>query len=62
MCGISGILNFKNSYQDSLEQVLCKMSKSLQHRGPDNSSTWIDKETSTGLSHRRLSIIDTSTP
>jgi asparagine synthase (glutamine-hydrolysing) len=34
--------------------------KIIEHRGPDASGTWINKEKTVGLAHRRLSIIDLS--
>ena len=53
MCGISGILS-KN--KGLIEPLLKSMMKSLHHRGPDNSSFYINNNL--GLAHSRLSIID----
>ncbi len=55
MCGIAGILY---SERDRLvdPRVLDAMGRSLWHRGPDGSGTWI--EPGVGLAHRRLAIID----
>ena len=36
------------------------MSEVLAHRGPDDAGEWFDPEYETGLTHRRLSIIDLS--
>ncbi len=54
MCGIVGITgNFSNS-------DLVKATASLNHRGPDDSGTYINTEHKIGLGHTRLSIIDLS--
>jgi asparagine synthase (glutamine-hydrolysing) len=55
MCGICGILNIgDNGCID--EGLLCKMSESFVHRGPDDSGVYVNGQV--GLGHRRLSIID----
>lgn len=51
MCGIYGIVGFKN------EKLLKEMGKCLAHRGPDDQQEYIDGEV--GLGYRRLAIIDT---
>lgn len=51
MCGIVGF-----SWKD--EQLVRQMGKVLEHRGPDQQGTYVDKHVSLG--HRRLSIIDLS--
>ena len=58
MCGIAGII----SPQKTIIQPtsLKTMSDSLSHRGPDGEGSWINKENTAGLSHRRLAIIDLS--
>jgi asparagine synthase (glutamine-hydrolysing) len=43
---------------DELE--LRTMTQMLAHRGPDDGGFWMSDDRSTGLGHRRLSIIDTS--
>ena len=56
MCGISG-------YYDSINSI-ASLNESLnliQHRGPDDSGTYVNHSSKIGLGHRRLSIIDTST-
>ncbi|MBS1975364.1 MAG: asparagine synthetase B, partial [Bacteroidetes bacterium] len=56
MCGITGILNFK---QQSVEQaVIKKMTDAVAHRGPDADGFFVENEMALG--HRRLSIIDLS--
>ena len=59
MCGISGF--FTNEI-DSLifSDCLRKMSKKLEHRGPDDSGIWFDENIGIGLAHQRLSIFDLS--
>ena len=56
MCGIAGIINFKNRNVE--ESDLRKMGDFLQYRGPDNYGVWCGRNI--GLVHRRLSIIDLS--
>ena len=56
MCGIVGYFSFKNhqKHQDDLKEAV----QSLSHRGPDNSSLWVENDV--GFGHTRLSIIDLS--
>lgn len=59
MCGISGFVDFtKNTNRNILE----KMNRTLEHRGPDGEGYGIYQTTDAivGLGHRRLSIIDLS--
>lgn len=55
MCGIAGIIDSTLS-RDRGDSLLRKMLESIRHRGPDNSSTWVDMPVLLG--HNRLSIID----
>ena len=55
MCGIGGIVNTNNSKVDP--GVVNNISRSLEHRGPDNSSIKFVSD-SVSLVHTRLSIID----
>jgi asparagine synthase (glutamine-hydrolysing) len=57
MCGIAGIIDPTLS-QEQGEAILGRMLESIRHRGPDNSSRWIDMPVLLG--HNRLSIIDLS--
>jgi len=50
LCGICGTAGFED------EQLLKRMCSVMQHRGPDDSGTFIDS--GIGLGHQRLSIID----
>ena len=55
MCGMGGIVNTNNSRIDP--GIVSNISKSLEHRGPDDSSIKFISE-SVSLVHTRLSIID----
>lgn len=57
MCGIVGCYNFRGEVDYS---TLIRMRDTLEHRGPDDSGVYIDKENGIGLGHRRLSVIDLS--
>ena len=57
MCGIAGYVNPGGVGQVELDT----MNRALRHRGPDGSGTYINKEQTVGLAHRRLSIIDLET-
>src|SRR5450631_2264352 len=62
MCGIVGILARKTQISPG---VLEQATRSLAHRGPDDSGTVLLKETQpesleVGLGHRRLAILDLS--
>ena len=57
MCGIAGILNFKNQVHDPA--VIQRMTDAESHRGPDSDGFFVEQEIALG--HRRLSIIDLST-
>lgn len=54
MCGIAGILKCGSS------EILQRMTLLQAHRGPDDSGCCWFQEQSTGLAHRRLSILDLS--
>jgi asparagine synthase (glutamine-hydrolysing) len=59
MCGIAGYIDFTNNTDDD---VLYKMTGTLQHRGPDGDGHFTDKTEPAivALGHRRLSVIDLS--
>lgn len=59
MCGISGAID-RNLSEESWVQILRRMGKALEHRGPDAGAIWFDAAAGVGFSHRRLSIIDLS--
>jgi len=54
MCGIAGIINGGN------ERLLGRMNDIIAHRGPDDAGLKWFAESSSGLAHRRLAIIDLS--
>lgn len=58
MCGIAGVVR-KNADVTSFQ--LKKMTDIISHRGPDGEGCWINSDSTVGLAHRRLSIIDLST-
>ena len=57
MCGITGYIH--NNKNKETEQILKKMMKRIEHRGPDGKGTFIDD--TIALGHTRLSIIDLKT-
>ena len=56
MCGIAGIINFKDS--EDKRELLTRMVNLMHHRGPDASGLYLHGPV--GLGHARLSIIDLS--
>lgn len=58
MCGIAGIYNYYSSREPSTEQNVKKMLSMINHRGPDESGVYLDKNL--GIGNVRLSIIDLS--
>jgi asparagine synthase (glutamine-hydrolysing) len=61
MCGIAGVLSFRNSVFQVRNTYLEDMIETMVHRGPDGAGSWISPDRRVGLGHRRLSIIDLST-
>jgi asparagine synthase (glutamine-hydrolysing) len=57
MCGICGFVN-RTGGADSAQALLQAMTSRMTHRGPDDSGYYVSPDGSTGLGHRRLSIID----
>lgn len=60
MCGITGILDLEGATAEALQLDTERMTRTLAHRGPDDSGIWVDEEQGVALGHRRLSIIDLS--
>lgn len=58
MCGIAGFLGTCSA--GATREIAGAMSRSLEHRGPDDDGIWIDTEAGVSLIHRRLSIVDLS--
>ena len=61
MCGIAGYIDFsKQSSERELHSCATRMADQIRYRGPDDQGVWTDPSAGIALSHRRLSIIDTS--
>lgn len=60
MCGIAGYIDYATPDADELRWRAGRMSRALQHRGPDDHGVWVDSAAGVALAHRRLSIIDLS--
>ena len=56
MCGIVGKATFNQ--KTISPEAISAMSKTIAHRGPDDSGIYISPEATVGLGHQRLSIID----
>ena len=57
MCGIAGVFGFAGGM---LRQTASDMASAIRYRGPDDLGVWCDESVGVGLSHTRLSILDTS--
>ncbi len=55
MCGIVGIIDFKNSLL-SQSVVLSEMMDAIAHRGPDSAGSFLTHQAALG--HRRLTVVD----
>lgn len=55
MCGIAGLINFKTNIVEDLN-ILKKMVKTLERRGPDTEGVYISNNVLLG--HRRLIVVD----
>lgn len=60
MCGILGVLAFKDSLWQPDEALLSRMRDTMLHRGPDGGGLWLAEDRRCALAHRRLSILDLS--
>lgn len=54
MCGIAGLCNWGDNWQENIERMNAKM----YHRGPDASGIWASEDHGVVLGHRRLAIVD----
>lgn len=62
MCGLTGFWE-KAPRSETSEEIaarLVRMTSTLEHRGPDDSGSWLDLDAGVGLGFRRLSIVDLS--
>ena len=58
MCGIAGILDpAASSGADELRSRADSMAATLEHRGPDDTATWVDESAGVALAHRRLEVV-----
>jgi asparagine synthase (glutamine-hydrolysing) len=61
MCGITGFLDPTAQINyDSLQAIAQGMTRTLRHRGPDDSGCWVDPSPGIALGHQRLAILDLS--
>jgi asparagine synthase (glutamine-hydrolysing) len=60
MCGIAGILAYRNVAPAVDRVELTRMNDRMAARGPDGSGIWIAADRRVGFAHRRLAIIDLS--
>jgi asparagine synthase (glutamine-hydrolysing) len=60
MCGIAGILAYRNVAPAVARSELARMNDRMAARGPDGSGLWIAGDGRVGFAHRRLAIIDLS--
>ncbi|MDG1986866.1 MAG: asparagine synthase (glutamine-hydrolyzing) [Halieaceae bacterium] len=59
MCGLTGILYESLSAEAAMNSCE-RMTRALEHRGPDHEGFWIEPSQGVVFGHRRLSIIDLS--
>ena len=60
MCGFAGLLSTAGFTRAELTDHARRMIGPIEHRGPDDSGTWIDEHAGVALGFRRLSILDLS--
>ena len=60
MCGICGILHFSANAHPVDEPLLRRMTKMIEHRGPDSDGIYISPSKNLGFGFRRLAIVDLS--
>src|SRR3954471_14217338 len=56
MCGIAGVYHYADPSTPVDRNLLARMTRVLEHRGPDGEGTFVDGPA--GLGHRRLAIVD----
>jgi len=57
MCGIAGFSTLTRQVQEPFE-TLNRMAYRMRNRGPDAYGSWLANDSTIGMAHRRLSIID----
>jgi len=60
MCGVTGFWLDKNIALGNASEILTRMTKSLDHRGPDSHGHFLNSDDNLGFGHSRLSILDLS--
>jgi asparagine synthase (glutamine-hydrolysing) len=61
MCGFTGFLDpTAQMSSDSLQAIAKGMTRTLRHRGSDDSGCWVDAAPGIALGHQRLAILDLS--
>jgi len=61
MCGIAGFFRAGGLAGSTAGIIAERLSKTLQHRGPDDAGTWVDGDAGIALGHRRLAVLELST-
>lgn len=59
MCGIAGFFETHSRSHDA-RSIIARMTRRLEHRGPDDEGLWLDAGAGIALGQRRLSILDLS--
>ena len=59
MCGLVGFVS-KGLHKYEGVDILNKIKKTINHRGPNDDGIWFDKNINLYLGHQRLSILDLS--
>lgn len=60
MCGITGFWETPKRPEHEIKKILQGMTRAVEHRGPDDTGSWIDQRAGFALGHARLSVIDLS--
>ena len=60
MCGVAGLLARDEGQAAELRIAVERMASALEHRGPDDSGSWVDAAAGIALGFRRLAILDLS--
>ena len=60
MCGFAGLLSTAGFTRCELTDYANRMIGPIEHRGPDDSGSWVDEHAGIALGFRRLSILDLS--
>ena len=60
MCGVAGVLACNEGQAAELRIAVERMASTLEHRGPDDSGSWVDAAAGIAVGFRRLAILDLS--